>query len=199
MKNVFNTPKKVILMTAMMAMVMGYASNESTIAIDDKKAVVTLNVKQGNLLTLKNANGSIIYKEVIEHTGLLKKSFDLSKLPNGDYVIELDKDVEIKIIPFSVEETKVEFNSDEENIVYKPVTRVKENLVYVSKLALNNEKLNVKIYFEKDKWSSEYELVHEEKIEDALTLERAFKLPEDGDYKIIYNTQDRVFTEYINN
>lgn len=201
MNNVLSTPKKVILMVAMAVTVIGYANSETRNTIKDaKRTAITLNVKQGNSLYIKDANGTILYKEVIEQEGVYSKGFDLSALPNGNYVVELEKDVEIKLIPFEVLEAQVIFNKEEESTFFKPITRVKDNLIYVSKLALDNENLNVEVYKKSESYASEsYELVFEETMVDTKNLERIYKLSNEGDYKIVYFTKGRTFTEYINN
>ena len=201
MKNVINTPKKVIIMVAMISTVMGYANNESGNLIKDlKKTSITLKVKQGNLLFIKDANGIILYRETIEQNGLYTKGFDLSALPNGNYVVELEKDVEIKIMPFEVLETKVIFNKEDESLFFKPVTRVKDDLVFVSKIALDNENLNIAVYKKAENFTdANYDLVFEESLKETKNLERIYKLSREGDYKIVYSTNGRVFTEYINN
>lgn len=157
MKSVFSIPKKAIVAAAITATVSGYANNNNSKSIkDDKITAITLNVKQGNLLTIKDANGIILYKEIMEQKGVYSKGFDLTALPNGNYVIELEKDVEIKVMPFTVSSTKVSFNKESESVFFKPVTRVKEDLVYVTKLALNNEDLDIEIYKEADHYSFDY-------------------------------------------
>ena len=126
MRNVYNNCKKVILTVAIMSAVMGYANG---IVKNAKKAAIVLkNVKQGNLFSIKDSNGLVLYKELIEDKSIYSKGFDLSALPHGDY-----------------------------------------------------------------------ELVFSETVEDAKHLERIYKFAKRGDYKIVYHSQGREFTEYINN
>ena len=188
-------------MVAMVATVTTYANESRNIIVKDaKRTAITLNVKQGNLLTIKDANGIILYKETMEKEGVYTKGFDLSALPNGAYTVELNKDVQIEIMPFIVNDTEVVFNKDIETTVFKPVTRVKKDLVYVSKLALDEENLLVEIFFEENNTSAkDFNLVFSEKIENTKNLERVYKLSKKGNYKIVYYSQDRVYTEYINN
>lgn len=206
MKNVFNTTKKGILMVVTMATVMGYANNEPSIDFNNniKRTSITLNVKEGNLLTIKDVNGIILYKEIIEKEGLYSKGFDLTALPNGNYVVELEKDVEIKIMPFKVSGSKVSFNKESESRLFKPVTRIKEDLVHVTKLSLNNEDLKIEIYREGETYAlnhfnNDYQLVYQEKVKDTRSFERIYKLSKKGNYKIVYYSEGRTFTEYINN
>lgn len=189
-------------MAAMMAAVTGYANDTSLPSIDkDEKrtAVYFNNVKQGNLLSIKDANGVILYKELIEQTGRYSKGFDLTALPNGNYIFELEKDLEIRTIPFSVTFNAVAFKKEQETVVFKPYTRVKGNLAMVSKLSLTEAPLDIKVYYEDETINSRYELVHKENIKNTRIIEKVFKLPKEGRYKLVFESEGRVFTEYINN
>src|SRR5690606_23514561 len=165
-----------------------------------KKTALTLeNVKQGNTLYIKDNYGVKLYEEIIHKNGLFSKGFDLTALPNGDYHFELDTDVQIKVIPFTVESNSVEVKSKLTKVIFKPTVKVKRNLVFVSKLALNGEPLDIEVYYEKANGS---ELVLTETIKDTQNIERVYRLTDDlktGDYKIVFHTNGREFTEIINN
>ncbi|TYA74022.1 hypothetical protein [Seonamhaeicola marinus] len=197
MKNVLLNIRKGILTVAMMATVIGYASERTSIIKDAKRTSITLsNVKKGNLLSIKDVNGVVLYNETIEQTGIYTKGFDLTALPNGEYSFELDKDVEIRTIPFSVIDKKVVFNKEDETVYNKPVAVLKEGLVYVTKLAPKGEPLKISFYSVEA--SSAEELLYTETIEGTQAIERAFKL-EAGNYKIVFNSDNKDFTKFINN
>lgn len=202
MKNVLKNTKKVILMVAFMATVMGYA-NETSLSIiknDTKRtALILKNVKQGDLLSIIDINGIVLYKELIEKAGVYTKGFDLTELPDGDYIFELDKDVEIKMIPFTVLASDVFFDKEKETSFFKPITREKDNHIFVTKLSLNKEPLDINIYVETQGGSRNYELIHSERIENTRIIERVYKLSEKGNYKIIFYAKGRKFTKFINN
>ncbi|WP_100610385.1 hypothetical protein [Confluentibacter lentus] len=202
MKKVIKNTKKGILMVAMLAASLSFA-NEGTpffsIKNESKRTSLTLAlVKEGNQLSIKDNNGIVLYKELIQKTGIYTKGFDLTALPNGDYIFELDSDIEIKTIPFTVESNTVVFEKDMEKSIFKPVTRVKGNLVFVSQLALNKEPLKIDIYFEK---SGSSELLLTETIKDTQKIERVYKLTglNNGNYTIVYNSEGREFIKHINN
>lgn len=181
-------------MVALLATVIGYAS-ENNIIKDVKKTDLRINnVKEGNLLTIKDVNGLILYKELIEKSGVYTKGFDLSALPNGDYFFELDKDVQIKTIPFSVTKNKVTFNKAEETIVFKPVAIVKNNLVTITKFAPNYESLKISIYSD----NGTNELLHTETIKGKQVIEKAYKL-KTGKYKLVLNSNNKEYIKFINN
>lgn len=200
MKNVFKNTKKGILMVTMFATLLSFANDASLFNIknDAKRTSLTLsNVKKGNLLSVKDINGVILFKEYIQEAGTYTKGFDLTALPNGAYIFELDKDLEINTIPFTVKHNIVLFEKEKEKTIFKPMVRVEGDKAYVSKLALYDEPLEIKIYFE---GFDGLELMYSETIENTKTIERVYKLDglNEGSYKIVFNTEGRQFIKNIN-
>ncbi|WP_298532468.1 hypothetical protein [uncultured Algibacter sp.] len=197
MKNIFKNTKKGILMLALLATISGFAS-EAKILVnkDSKKTALVLNdVKKGNQISIKDSNGLILYKEMVETTGVYKKGFDLNALPDGNYVFEVEKDLEINTIPFTVNAKEVLFDKGNEETFYKPYTRQEGDLVYLTKLSPNNKPINVSIYANRN---DDFELVHSEKIENTKVLERIYKI-ETGNYKIVINSDSKEYTTFVNN
>ncbi|MBD0823440.1 hypothetical protein [Aestuariibaculum marinum] len=204
MKNVLNNTRKRFLMVTMFATLLSFANDAAlfTIKDDAKKTSVTLSdVKAGNLLSIKDDNGMILYKELIQKTGTYTKGFDLTSLPDGSYFFELDKDVEITTIPFTVNDNTVDFQKEMESTMFKPVTRVKGEMVYISRLSLNKAPLEINVYFTSEDGAPVPELMHSETITNTENVSRIFRLSglNKGDYKIVYKTEGKVFTEEISN
>ncbi|WP_298237115.1 hypothetical protein [uncultured Algibacter sp.] len=202
MKNVINNTKKGILMVALLATVMGFAKEASfTIKNEsDRTSLALLNVKKGNLLSIKDANGLILYKESIKTSGTYTKGFDLTSLPDGSYFFELDKDVEIRTIPFNVKSNTVVFDKEKAIVSFKPIIKIDGDMVYISKLALDYEPLKIKLYVENDSYlSNNYKLIYSEEIKDIQTIERVYKLDKTvpGNYKIIIFSEGREFAEHF--
>ena len=155
------------------------------------------NVKQGQQLIIKDCNGIVLYKELIDKSGLYKKGFDLTALPNGEYYFELDKDIEIQIIPFTVKMNEVEFLKEKETVFFKPVIRLKENKILLSRLSFDQKPLEVKIYYDDNSSYGEYVLLHSEKFKDSKIIERVYQLNKNkkGSYKVVVKTENREFTE----
>jgi len=198
MKNTIKNTKKGILMVALLATVTGFANNaKGLIKIDAKEtALVLKNVKKGNLLSIKDNYGITLYKESIKTNGAYKKGFDLTALPNGDYVFELEKDFEIKTIPFTIISNKVSFNKLDEVSYFKPYINQKKDLVYLTKLNPNIKDITIKIYAINN--NGESKLCFSEKIENLQVIEKVFKL-EKGKFKIIINSDNKEYTTFINN
>lgn len=187
-------------MVTMLATSLSFANESSffTIKNDAEKTSLTLeNVKKGNLLSIKDDNGIILYKELIQKPGVYSKGFDLTTLPNGKYIFELDQDVEINIIPFSVNSNIVSFNKELEKTIFKPLVRVKDDMAYITRLTLDETPLEIEVFYTD---SNEYELVYSEKIENTQNIARVLKLSDlkIGSYKMVFHTEDREFTKIIN-
>lgn len=195
MKNVF---KKSTMFAIVFATLLSNATEISTISNNvalNETDLKLENVRSGNLLSIKDYNGIVLYKELIKSSGTYKKTFDLTALPDGNYFFEVDKDLEISIIPFVVASNQVVFNKAAETHIFKPYVRQKEDLVLISKLSTNLEPLNIEVYVEDN---GLFELAHYETIKETKIIERVYKLKK-GSYKIILSTDDRVFTKFINN
>jgi len=189
----------VTLMVASLSFANAKTSFDNTVVDAERTSVTFANVKEGDLLSIKDENGIVLYKESIQHTGIYTKGFDLTSLPDGKYLFELDKDVEITVIPFKVSTNKVEFDKDLEKTIFKPTTRVEGNFVFVSKLSLSEAPLKIKVYYGSD--FNNYDLIHSETIENTKLIERVYKLDglNNGTFKIVYQTEGRQFTEIIKN
>ncbi|UKM65674.1 hypothetical protein GSB9_02245 [Flavobacteriaceae bacterium GSB9] len=200
MKNVIRNTKKGILMVTMMATLASFANDKasffSIVNGAERTSVTLVNVNEGDLLSIKDENGMILYKEAIQTTGVFTKGFDLTSLPNGAYLFELNKDVEISTIPFTVKASEVSFKKELEKTFFKPVTRVKGDLVFVTKLSLEKAPMDIEVYSGTD---GNYELMYSETIKNTENIERLFKLTgiNKVDYKLVYKTEGRVFTKII--
>jgi hypothetical protein len=193
-----------ILLVTMLATMFSNASKPEMAEKNFKIENTTLsinNVKQGQQLIIKDSNGIVLYKEMIDRSGVYKKGFDLTSLPNGEYYFELDKDTEVQVIPFKVAMNKVEFLKEKETKFFKPVIRFKDNKILLSRLSFNQKPLEVKIYYEDNNgyYGSDYLLLHSEKFKDTKVIERVYELDKfkKGSYKVVVKTEGREFTESI--
>ncbi len=188
-----------VLILMMTISVMSYAN--SVYSLDTKKGntVLTLNnVKEGHELIIKDTNLLVLYRESIQQNGTYKKGFDLTALPDGDYYFELDKDVEIVIIPFKVTSNTVVFDKEKESIIYKPTVRVDDNHLFVSRLSLDVQPLKIKIYY-RESFTHENSMIFSEEIENTKIVERIYELSKQkkGEYTVMFESQGRSFTERI--
>lgn len=197
MKNVITNTKKRILAVALLVTALGFAGEAKILVKKDSKktALILNNVKKGNQISIKDNNGIVLYKELVETAGSYKKGFDLNQLPDGDYFFEVEKDLEINTIPFTVNADTVAFNKENEETFFKPFTRQEKDMVFLTKLSAKNEIVNISIYANHN---NNFQLVHSEKVEDVKIMERVYKL-EKGNYKIVINSNNKEYTTFINN
>lgn len=143
-------------------------------------------------VTVKSSNGEIIYSEKSENLNLSKK-YDLKNLPIGSYVMEIESQTKVKLIPFNVLTKSIELNEKKENVYYKPIVRKEGSAVFISKLALNNEALEILLY---DLNSNK---LFSERLEGNAILERKLNLLnlESGDYSLILRSGGKTFYETI--
>ncbi len=151
-------------------------------------------VRLGSKLSIKDVNGIILYKESIQKSGEYSKGFDLTSLPNGAYVFELDSELKITIVPFNVVSNQVAFKKDEESVIYKPFVRVKDSKVYVSRISYEKSPLTFKIYFEDN-----YDLILSELFTDKTELRKIydFSTSKKGNYVLVFKSNGRTFTHTV--
>jgi len=103
--------------------------------------------------------------------------------------LEVNKDFQIEVIPFTVVAGKPTFYKKEETTIFKPVVRTENNTVLVSKLEFNAEPLKVTIFYEG-------EVIYKETVKGENVLQRVYKLKKDvkGSYKVVMKANDRTYT-----
>ncbi len=193
MKNIIKNSLVVVMLLSTL-----FVSANSNLRVEneDFKTTISLNnLKEGNKIFIKDASGSILYSETIKTPGNYNKSFDLTTLPNGDYLFEINKGLEINTILFNVRETVVAFEKENEKVIYKPYVTVDKNLVRVSKLSLEEKPLQIEIFFD----DNGYNLIHTETVGKTKSISRVYSLnkAKKGNYKIVTRTEGRTFVDYV--
>jgi len=190
-----NLTKKSLIILGLFTSLLSYANDEHK-TINEKEPKVTnvsfKNVKLGSMLSIKDINGLVIYKESIVKKGEYSKGFDLTALPNGDYYFELNTDLTIVIIPFNVVSNQVKFRKEEESTIFKPNIRVKDDMVYVSRSSHSESPVNYRIYYQRNN-----DLVYSEKLESVKNFNRIydFSTSEKGTYLFVFNADGRKFSK----
>ena len=148
------------------------------------------NVKKGHILTIKDKQGNILHSENAIKKGNLTKIFDLSSLKDGVYSIELHKDFRILVKPFQVESHQVVFEKNLEKVIFKPIIRAKEDLIFISKKALDKEYVKIIIYYNDNP-------IHTEVITNEPHVNRIYKLDpnEKGKYRAVVFSNKKSYTK----
>lgn len=186
---------KVLAAVFMMATFINYANNtdlkNDNVFNAKQVKVVFKAVKKGQQLSIKNNNGVVLYTENIEKQGLLAKVFDFSKLNDGNYTLELEKDFSIVVKSLKIVGNEVIIDENSTKVIFKPVVRNVDDKLMISKIAFDEKPLHVALYF-KD------EIIYSETIKGNTILNRVYKLDKriKGNYKVVLNNNER---SYINN
>jgi hypothetical protein len=185
--------KKYLVVVLMFGTLINYAIDKNTSIgiIDVKKVKVEFKaVKKGQILFIKDANGSIIYNDMIKANGNYSKIFDLTALKNGRYTTELDENFKIIVKPFFVENGMVTFLTKNAKTIFKPVIRTTENFVFISKMSFNNAPIKITLYYEG-------EVIYSETTNEEKELKRIFRLlkTKKGDYRVAINSKNRAYSK----
>jgi hypothetical protein len=189
------TIKKYLVIVMMLGTFINYANeNKNSFNITDGKRVKVefKTVKKGHTLSIKDESGTIMYSQEIKKSGTYSQIFDLSKLEKGNYTTELEKDFEIIIKYFSVLDGKISFK--DEKTIFKPVIRIKDNLILISKMNFEKEPLKIVLYY------NDEIILSENTTDSGDIINRVYRISEKirGDYKIIVNTDNRTYKKDFN-
>lgn len=177
---------RVLVLALMLGTLMSFANPSE---LDAKKIKIEFtDVKKGHELTIKNNEGNILYTEEVERKGDLVKIFDFSKLENGSYTLELEKDFEIIIKSIKINNDTINFDETSKKKIFKPVVRTQKNRLMVSKVSFDNKPVEVTLLFND-------EVIYSEKIAAQKVFKRIYRLDESqkGYYKIIIKNNGRIF------
>lgn len=159
-----------------------------------KVKVVFENVEKGQLLTVKDSYGNVLYSENIYVEGDIVKFFDFSSLNEGFYKVELDKRFQIITKSFELKLNRVTFQPEIKNIAkkefIKPVINVnKDNVIRVSRINVDKEIIRVVIYYDGDI------LLDEDVSTEKASIIRRYQLnkEKEGDYRVVVKISGKRF------
>ena len=182
------TFKKYLVAVTLLLSLVSYATDKNiSTTIDGKKVKVEFTaVRKGQVLSIKNANNIVMYSDVIEMAGNYARTFDLTNLENGKYTAELEKDFETIIKPFLVENGLITFLPEENKTIFKPVIRIQDNLLLISKISLENQPIKITLYYIDA-------VIYTETSKDTKVLNRALRLLKNkkGTYTVAINADNK--------
>lgn len=189
--------RKGLIAIALSVSLMGFAKDLEKPSREKEPNVTSLNfakVRQGSMLFIKDQRGLTLYKEAIQSTGEYSKGFDLTSLPNGEYYFELDTDLKIVIIPFDVKSSEVNFKKEEESTILKPIVRVMDDKVLVSRTSFEAAPMEFKIYF-----ADNSDVVLSERFEGETLIEKVYDFSESkkGEYLFVFWSNGRKYVKSV--
>jgi hypothetical protein len=186
------TIKKHLVAVTFLLSLVSYATekNISSTTEGRKVKVEFTAVKKGQVLSIKNKNSIVMYSDIIEMAGNYARIFDLTSLENGKYTTELEKDFETIIKPFLIENGLVTFLPEENKTIFKPVIRIQDNLLLISKISLENQPIKITLYYKGD-------VIYTETAKDIKVLNRAFRLLKNkkGNYTATINANGKKYSK----
>ena len=186
-----------LIALALSVSLMGYANDLKNPTKEKEPNVTSLNfakVSQGSTLFIKDFNGLTLYKEAIQQTGEYSKGFDLTALPDGSYFFELDSELRIVVIPFEVKSSEVNFKKEEKNTILKPIVRVSDDKVFVSRTSFEASPLQYKLYYAENS-----DLVLSEKFESETIIEKVYDFSDaqKGEYLFVFWSDGRKYVKSV--
>jgi len=150
----------------------------------EKSFALYLNGLSTNVqIVLEDQDGRTLYKEQLKNLENFAKRYNLSNLPNGEYILTIEDELIIKSIDLSIEGNLVIF--EEEENTFKPQTTTTNSIVKINMPTMNNSELKVAI-----KDINDYVVFEEVVITREEGLKRAYDLSKikAGEYKFIFYT-----------
>jgi len=177
-------------------LIMGYTTAVEPIVkiAGSKKIVINLaNVSENSELLIKDLSGFTFYSEVLEKSEeAFTKKFDLSTLPDGNYVVEINVPLKIISFPFMIVSDRIPVDFVEGIETYKPVFVEKDGKIYVSKYNPELASLNITI-LDKD-----FNVVYNDILEGESDLLRVYDFSKaKGEFTIAMQEDDKTYTQLI--
>jgi hypothetical protein len=192
-----NLIKKCLLIVAVLTtIVMSGANINNNVevnVIDSKLIDLRLKNSDGDLtISIIDTYGETLYTEKFEGSYFSKK-YDLQTLPVGDYYFEIEGRTKINVIPFKVTSEGTEFSNTVESIYYKPIVRQDGDLLFISKVSLNNEDFAVRFYDE------DLNMLYKEELRGDVNLGKTLNLMklERGTYLVVMKSDGKSFEQKV--
>ncbi|MCH3881544.1 MULTISPECIES: hypothetical protein [Tenacibaculum] len=195
-----NFMKNILVLAIVFATLSSNATEKTSLNNEEngKTTLILKDVVQGEKLIIKDGFGVVLYNETLLKSGEYTKTFDLTTLPDGNYIFELDKKTKIKVYPFSVTSNTVKFDKESLKIIFKPKVEYKDNTIYVR--ALNSDMTPSKVELQYNVIDTTFETIYSENTSNTSLIAKEFKLlkNEKEEYKVIVTLNGRTFTTLIN-
>ena len=183
------TIRKIVFVALLLGTLNSYATGTTLVENGNHVKVAFITVKKGQNVSIKNSKGKVLQKKTIETENSVDKAFDFNTLDNGYYTLEVNKDFQIEVIPFTVVSGNDPFYKKEEKTIFKPVVRTEANSLLISKLEFDAVPLRVSIFYQGEE-------IFSETVQGGSLLQRAYKLEEKnkGYYKVVLKANDRTYS-----
>ena len=183
--------RNLLVAVVLLGTLVNYANVDENFKNTKLIKVVFENVQKNHDLVVKNSEGVVLHKENISKDGYLVKFFDFSYLNDGEYTVEVNKDYEILIKSFKVENSKVVVSKNVEKTIFKPVIKTIDNHIQISRINFDKSALNISIYYKNN-------IIVEEVVKsDDKLVNKLYKLDDTikGNYRVIVSNNNKSYTK----
>ena len=180
-----------VLLTTVVTTAMNDDPSVKINSVSAKLVNLTLNnFDKAIKFSIKDNEGLVLYSETFEKE-VFSKKFNLATLPVGNYYFEIDSYTKIKTIPVYVDAVKVILNENNSTVYFKPMVRLSNNTVLISKLSLNNAPLKVVMY------DQNFNVIYMDEISGSKNLEKKLDVSElpQGTYNLLLSSENKTVLE----
>ena len=158
-----------------------YRVGEKTFAIDLSKDFGSI-----VQVTIRDLNGKIVYKETKSPEYLMRRKYNLKKLPQGEYLVYIQNEKKTLVQSVDITSRDILINHDEEKVFFSPYITLKNQSLDLNYLSLTPTKMSVRIV------DGSGELAFEENDEVQGNVQKRFNLSAlpAGDYTITTSIND---------
>ncbi|PJB11255.1 MAG: hypothetical protein CO119_11875 [Flavobacteriales bacterium CG_4_9_14_3_um_filter_40_17] len=134
--------------------------------------------------------GVVLYEETLGRNLEIGKQFNLSKLPTGNYFIEMDAAVKQVVIPLQVTEQEAVLKMDFKTEIYKPFMKISGTSLQLMVFNPDKNPITVAIYNQLG------QLLFEETVTEQIELKRSYNFSkvESGDYSLQVKKNGKVYS-----
>ena len=191
--------KQSLIVALMTATLTSYAASVEPLVkvVGDESKVFTLiwsevNLRQAHVF-IKDKNGVVLYEEDLNAEANFQRRFDLRALPKGDYILEVENQTMLKIMPFQVKRSDIQFSKGEEKLIFKPYLRARGMEVDVMLMADSGKSTKVQIH------DAAGTLLHTERVPAGESIEKIFDFSnhQSGNFTFRFFRGGRTFSQNI--
>lgn len=183
----------VVLLTTIISNATNINNNIRVNVIESKLIDLKLNNSDGDLkISVKDVSGETLYTEKFQGNYFSKK-YDLKTLPTGNYYFEIEGFTKINRMPFKVTVEGLEFTGKIESTFYKPTVRQDGDLVFISKITFNKEKLEISLV------DDQLNTLYTEELGNDINLRKTLNLMnlKSGTYTVFTKSAGKSFEQKI--
>ena len=157
---------------------------------EKKFRVEVTDIKGSSMAFIKNENGQVLFKEKSKGS-LIRKTFDFSRMENGNYHLIVKDDFKIRTLPVAVTNEGIEVNELDLQKTFFPVVEKNDNEVLVRLLSNRDNDLSITVR------TMDGDLLTRDIVEAKVGLIGKRYQLSPGSYAITVSSDDFADTEYF--